>query len=163
MVNLRNYMNDGANWQAQCVLAILRAGFVMDYILSPTLRKDYTFYENKYDASLEVGRYENCREQGYIFSIRYFGKQKNYAVYEHRNSDALCVLISEVSTLNTPSIDNMWHDKGENASKYDFDKEFREGEVTECAKWIQDDMRKTLRRWTIERDKYDLYRHSEED
>lgn len=159
MDNLSTYLNDGASWQAQCVLAILRAGYNVATILRPTLRKNHMDYYDKYDGILSVGRYENGREQGYVFSIRYSGKQKNYAVYEHRNSDDLIVLISETPTMNTPSIEEMWRDKGENASKYDYDRAYSEKEVYDCAMWIRDDMCKTLRRWTIETGKYDLYDH----
>lgn len=162
MENLVNYMNDGAAWQAQCVLAILRANYNVDTILHPTLRKGYTGCYDKYDADLSVGRYENCREQGYVFTIRYKGKQRNYAVYEHRNSDQLIVLISNTLTINTPSIEEMWRDKGENPSKFDYDRAFSERDVYDCAMWIRDDMCKTLRRWTIETDNYDRYEHYED-
>lgn len=162
MENLRNYLNDGAAWQAQCVLAILRAGYNVNIILRPTLRKGYKGEYDKYDGDLSVGRYENCREQGYVFTIRYKGKQRNYAVYEHRNSDQLIVLISETPTLNTPSIEEMWRDKGGDASKFDYDRAYNEKDVYDCAMWIRDDMCKTLRRWTIETGNYDMYDHYEE-
>ena len=75
-MKVRNYLHDDANWQAQCVLAYLRANL------------------SKFKHDLEVTRYYNCREQGYIFFMRIFDKgmhQMNVAVYEHRNSDSLCI------------------------------------------------------------------------
>ena len=83
-MKLQEYMNDGANWQAQVILIYLRQN--EPFILEGTYNSELRSYE----ASLSVGRYENCREQGYIFSLRYKGMQRNYAVYEHRNSDNLC-------------------------------------------------------------------------
>ena len=91
MANINEYLNDGANWQAQAVLAYMKGNIIRV--------EDFVKYENK-DKNLSyrarVGRYENCREQGYVFSIQIgYGNERHYAVYEHRNSDILCVLISD--------------------------------------------------------------------
>jgi hypothetical protein len=50
------------------------------------------------------------------------------------------VLIAEGMNMNTPSVDFMWKDKGENATKYDYDKAFAYGEIVECGQWIINDM-----------------------
>lgn len=142
MIDIEQYLYDGANWQASAVLAYLRNS--KSHILEKTRDKDHP---DHYRCRLHVGRYENCREQGYVFSIWMAGRQHNYAVYEHRNSDQLIVLISNVLTLNVPSINDMWHDKGENPSKYDYDKAFEYGEIVECGEWIEEDMRKTIDSW----------------
>ena len=126
MVSLESYLNDGACPQAIAVLGLMKAH--ADYIL------------DRFDAELFVGRYENCREQGYVFTIRYKGLQRNYAVYQHRNSDALCVLISNVYTIGAPQVDEMWADKGENATKYDVDAQFGYAKVEDCANFIERDM-----------------------
>lgn len=140
MIDIENYLNDGANEQAVAVLAFLRGA--KDSILEPSRDEKWG-----YRAYFEVGRYENCREQGYVFSIFWKGKQKNYAVYEHRNSDELIVLISNVCTINTPSVKDMWADKGENPSKYDYDKEFEYGDILGCVEWIKNDMKATIDEW----------------
>ena len=98
MIDINNYMNDGAGWQAQAVLAYLKGN------LGPILADAYY----KTSVMVEVGRYENCREQGYVFTLRFHTKkqgciQRNYAVYQHRNSDSICVLISNTFTINTPT------------------------------------------------------------
>lgn len=135
MMDINYYLNDGANWQAQAVLAYLR---------NNSIRVEDLTYDDEYKANIRVGRYENCREQGYVFTLLYKGIQRNYAVYEHRNSDSLIVLISNTFTINTPSIDDMYADKGENPSKYDYDKAFCYGQITECGDWILEDMYKTV-------------------
>ena len=145
MVKIEHYNDDGANWQAQCVLAYLRSHYEI------ALEETYNSDRRDYDARLKVGRYENCREQGYVFSLCYEGNQRNYAVYEHRNSDNICVLISNQVTINTPSVDIMWADKGENATKYDYDKSFGYAEIFKCCNWIVHDMSQTISKWIEEK------------
>lgn len=139
MTKIESYLNDGANWQAQMVLAFLRAK--EEEIVGDT-------WNNKAkttDLNIEVGRFENGREQGYVFSISvpsYFSKtsefeQKNWAVYEHRNSDNLCVLSSRSFTINTPSVEEMFNGK----SKWDYDKAFSVGDVISCGKYLVREMR----------------------
>lgn len=130
MVSLENYLSDGANYQAQIVLLLLRNEY--ECIL------DKTYKDGFFRARINVGRFENCREQGYVFMISHNCYQKNYAVYEHRNSDNICVLINEMNTINTPTLDMMWEGKKD---KYDVDKSFHYGQWEECARFIADDMK----------------------
>ena len=130
MINVEQYMNDGANWQAQAVLAYIRA---LTFRVREASPKQLIT-----DPEIEVGRYENCREQGYVFRLRIgCNTLMNYAVYEHRNSDKLIVLKSDRNTINTPSIDEMWNGR---ESKYDYDKGFSYGQIIECGEYILDDM-----------------------
>ena len=126
------YLEDGANWQAQVILIYLRQNepFILEDTYNSKLRS--------YEASLSVGRYENCREQGYIFSLRYKGMQRNYAVYEHRNSDSLCVVVNNIETINTPSAATIYENMRD---KYDTTKDFHYAEFEECANWLIEDMR----------------------
>jgi hypothetical protein len=126
-------MHDGADWQAQAVLAYMR-GHIFQV-------EDEVKKKDNWGMSF-VGRYENCREQGYVFSIKVGLEQRHYAVYEHRNSDRICVLISDGVCMDTPNVEFMWKDRGENATKYDYNKDFRCGETMECGEWIIDDMLK---------------------
>lgn len=140
MINIFNYLQDEACWQAKAVLAYLQGNL---YRLTDDK------YHN-YHIDVEVGRYENCREQGYVFSLKFWGRnsetnkfghyQRNYAVYEHRNSDTICVLISNTFTINTPGIDEMWKDKGENPKSRDYDAGFEYDEITKCGEYIIQDM-----------------------
>lgn len=135
MTRIKNYMNDGANWQSQAVLAYMRGNIFRV--------EDWVEYEHKDILkyfTTKVGRYENCREQGYVFSIQFGTEERHYAVYEHRNSDNLIVLISEGLCMDTPGVNFMWKDKGENATKYDYDREFGYGEIVNCGEWIIEDM-----------------------
>lgn len=150
MIKLEHYLNDGAGWQAKAVLAYLQGNI---YKLT-----DDRYYGRQIDVS--VGRYENCREQGYVFTLRFFGEdpetkkpksfQRNYAVYQHRNSDSIIVLISSAFTINTPSIDNMWKDKGENPRSSQYDISFAWDDISGCAEWILDDMDDFLAKYSVE-------------
>lgn len=136
-MRIENYLNDGANWQSQAVLAYVRS-----QIYRITDKLDYGEAKGVFSwHNTRVGRFENCREQGYVFSLQVgFHAEKHYAVYEHRNCDDICVLIAEGLSMNTPSVDFMWKDKGENPTKYDFDKSFKYGDIMGCGKYIIEDM-----------------------
>lgn len=139
MVEVEKYMNDGANWQAQAVLAYVRAyEYGIKDVYNPYLRHDSEKSEKFKELlslfKIEVGRYENCREQGYIFSLRpFFGKHCNVAVFEHRNSDSLCLIKFKGGFLNTPTWEDVWKDK---ADKWDIDKTFKCGDITGCGEEI---------------------------
>lgn len=148
MTNIENYMQDGACWQAQAVLAYVRGNI-------------YHLTEDKYyktSLRIQVGRYENCREQGYVISVYFYGKkdgnpvrlQRNYAVYQHRNSDAICVLISNTWTINTPGIGDMWKDKGEDPRSSDYDMGFRWDDISGCGNYIIKDIEDFLSQYEVE-------------
>lgn len=141
MTSLEYYLQDGANWQAKTVFAIFQNQSiqVLDEVWNKNLHRS--------DASIYVGRYENCREQGYVFTLSYKAKQKHYAVYEHRNSDDICVLISSKPTINTPSVDDMWADKPVGTNKFGYDKGFPCGAFQECSDFVMNDMIETLKKW----------------
>jgi len=136
MTNIENYMHDGANWQAQSVLAYLRV--TKNNAIDKTWNKEY----HRYDAEFNVGRYENCREQGYIFSVQYKDEQRNYCVYEHRNSDDLCVVVFDGVTINTPTNDMVFKAMGD--SKWNYTKAFPCGQIVECGDYILDNIRKWI-------------------
>lgn len=136
MTNIENYMHDGANWQSQCVLAYLRV------TKNNAIDKTWNLAFRKYDASVEVGRYENCREQGYIFSVQYKNGQRNYCVYEHRNSDELCVVVFDAVTINTPTSEMVCNAMRD--SKWNYTKAFPCGQIMECGDYILGDMKKWI-------------------
>ena len=150
-MKLKNYMDDGANWQAQAVLAYLRShdNWILDI--------SYDMNCKDFLAELEVGRFENCREQGYVFTIYLKDKAKNYTIYEHRNSDSLCVMITDVLSINTPTLDQLLKSRekllkeehpNEDLNKYNmFNKEFSYGAIVDCGDWIVNDMKNTLKEW----------------
>ena len=134
-MKIENYLNDGANWQAKCILYYLQSMY--SYITDSTYNANY----KRYEAIIDVGRFENCREQGYVFSLRYKTEQRNYCVFEHRNSDKIVILINNTYTINTPTIEQMWEGKKD---KWDYDKDFNYGQILECGDWIIKDMRKFI-------------------
>ena len=135
-MDIKTYFDDGANWQAQAVLAYVRA--YSSWALDGTWDDE----AKKYMATLDVGRFENCREQGYIFSVRYKTSQMNYAVYEHRNSDNISVVRFECNTMNTPTNDMVFEHM---ADKYDTTKDFVYGNIVACGEWIVKDMNNFVR------------------
>jgi len=131
MVDVKNYLNDGANYKAQAILAIVR-GYREEIADAATEPKD---------VMINVGRFENCREQGYVFMLWYKWQFiKNYAVYEHRNSDAICVLISDKQTTNTPNANDMFGERG----KWDVDKSFPYNGIVEAADYLIGQMKDEL-------------------
>lgn len=114
-MSIERYLNDdGANWQARCVL----------------------IYLGRHLPNLEVVRYENCREQGYIFYMAIDDKQMNVAVYEHRNSDALCIVSFEKFTGYTPpKAKDVWENMED---KWDTTADFECGEIVKCGESILD-------------------------
>lgn len=141
MTNIESYLNDGANWQAQAVLAYLRAN--SEY----ALEKVYKSEQDRWgiNTEIKVGRFENCREQGYVFTVTIFHDrsnsgetmQRNWAVFEHRNWDGIVVFVSDAWTINTPGIDEIFGERG----KYDYDKSFEYGQILECGKWLVEQIR----------------------
>lgn len=128
-MKIHDYMNDGANYQAQAVLAFLRPLSNIESSWSDEL--------HRYTANVEIARWENCREQGYVVSLKTqdYSRQLNIAFFEHRNSDSICAVKWEQVTLNSPTIDtavfgNIYKDK------YDVSHKVGPGEASEMADWI---------------------------
>jgi len=133
MAHLNEYMNDGANWQAKAVLAALQRHECI-------VEESYVSGQG-YQAKFSVGRWENCREQGYIVSMRdYFNPkmpQLNIAFFEHRNSDSICAIKWIQGSMNTLTIDtakfgDVYKDK------YDVSKSVGYGKIMEMAEWIEE-------------------------
>jgi hypothetical protein len=141
MTNIVSYLNDGANWQAQAVLAYLRAN--SEYALSKAESSEP--YKWGINTEIKVGRFENGREQGYVFTVRLYNyrtnngeqMQRNWAVFEHRNWDGIVVFVSDEWTLNTPGIGEIYGERG----KSDYDKSFQYGQILECGKWLVEQIR----------------------
>lgn len=140
-MELNNYFEDGANYQAQAVMILVKGRY--DEILSDT----YNSKSNTYDASIQVGRYENTREQGYIISIKKENAQRNFAVYEHRNSDEICVVVFDKLTLNTPTRDDVLKNMKD---KYDVTKFFIF--AGDCAGYIVSEMKKFIKEFSNNND-----------
>jgi hypothetical protein len=94
-INAANYIQDGACPASRAVLALF-APYVVD--------GSYASDSNSYENVVQVSRWDNCREQGYILYLRVEGKQLNIAFFEHRNSDEICAVKWEQYTANSPTL-----------------------------------------------------------
>lgn len=125
-VFLKHYMQDGANYQARAVLAVLQHH---DGIES-------SFKDGQYKAEIYVSRWENCREQGYVVSLRNDnGKQLNIAWFEHRNTDSIHAIKWVQKTINAPTIStadfgDIYKDKPDTSHMVHY------GEYNNMAQWI---------------------------
>ena len=94
-IKIGSYMQDGACAAARAVLALISGYNVED---------SYNQSRHAYDVDVQVARWDNCREQGYVAYLRVNGKQLNIAFFEHRNSDNICAVKWEQSTFNAPTM-----------------------------------------------------------
>jgi hypothetical protein len=127
MTQLRHYHNDGANQQARAVLCFIE----------PEMDCSWDDAQKRCLADITIARWENCREQGYVLSLRSKGgnRQLNIAFFEHRNSDNICAVEWEQTTINAPTIDTAQF--GEiYKNKYDVSHSTGYGKVREMAEWI---------------------------
>ena len=146
MASLEHYLFDGACAQAQAVLAYLRDN--MDDALDGTWNNSLM----NWNARLDVGRYENYREQGYIFSVRYERRQLNFAVYEHRNSDRIVVVKFECLTVNTLFATEVW---AKMKNKYDTDAHFEYFDIKGCGRYIIESIKDFIQEIQLKQEKKD--------
>lgn len=116
---------DGADSQSRAVLAYLsnHDGIENSWCKE---RKDYL-------ANPYIARFENCREQGYVITMRSKLRQEqiNIIFFQHRNVDTVCVVKFEGVFLNSPTINNIpdthpWmSDKWEVDFKADYGQELK--------------------------------------
>jgi len=135
MTKLENYNNDGANYQAQAVLAMLKG--------HGNIESSWNDQHKTYFADILVSRWQNCREQGYVLCLKGSGytRQLNVAFFEHRNSDSICAIKWEQSTINAPTIDSA--EFGDvYKDKWDVSKSVGYGKVNEMADWIFNELTK---------------------
>ena len=134
-MNLENYMDDGANPQAQATLAFLRHF---------NIEQSWDSDRKHYRAEIKVARWENCREQGYVLSLKHTdanpvgeAKQLNIAFFEHRNSDSICAIKWEQWTWNSPTIDTA--EFGDvYKTKFDVSHSVGYGQAVEMAEWVKE-------------------------
>lgn len=129
MTDLKNYLQDGANYQARSVLMFLQR----DANIEESWNKDRNYYE----ASIKVSRWENCREQGYICSLYVptNNKQLNICFFEHRNGDSIHAVMWEQFSINSITIYNA--EFGDvYKTKYDTSFSVKYGQIVEMSDWI---------------------------
>tara|TARA_B100000809_G_C14765198_1_gene397324 strand:- start:54 stop:497 length:444 start_codon:yes stop_codon:yes gene_type:complete len=129
MTRLENYLEDGADHQARATLMFLQRN-------GGNIEESWNDEWKRYDAEIQVGRWENSREQGYVVSLRNKKlEQLNIAFFEHRNTDDICSVKWQQVCMNTPTIDSakfgdVYKDK------YDTSHSVGYGKAYEMAEWI---------------------------
>jgi len=89
----------------------------------------------RYEAEIKVARWENCREQGYIVSLKHKRDQLNIVFYEHRNSDAICAVKWEQYSFDNLTIHNaMFGDICKD--RYDISHSVNYGKAYLMAEWV---------------------------
>ena len=138
-IPISQYMQDGANWQTQALLAFIR-GNESDIFFNGGIDSD-----NRKN-SIYVGRMENCREQGYVFTLEVEYKSlKHVWAYEHRNSDELCLKFFDGEFINTPTINDI-----PMKDKYDYDYCFKCGEIQEAFEQIKNTFIQVIKDYKLE-------------
>jgi len=130
MISLFNYCSDGACASAKAVLGYLQQTEGID--------ASWSNKEKRYLALPTVSRWENCREQGYIISMRSKDhmRQINIAFFEHRNSDSICAVEWEQVSLNSIGIENAEFGDGVYKDKFDVSHKEGYGDALKMADWI---------------------------
>jgi len=134
---LTHYHTDGANRQAQAVLAFVQ------YLIGDGIEESWNDEFKCYDADIEVARWENCREQGYILSLRspkYGQNQLNIAFFEHRNTDSICAIKWHQWSLNSLNIDTAEFGEECYSNKWETSYDVSYGEAYKMADWIRDQL-----------------------
>ena len=134
MTDLQNYLQDGACSQSRATLMFLQA--------YPNIESSWNKERSSYDADIQVSRWENCREQGYVVSLRAPNStQLNIAFFEHRNSDNIEAVKWEQSSMNSLTIENA--EFGDvYKTKYDTSHSVGHGKANEMAEWIKGELTK---------------------
>ena len=136
-----NYHDDGANRQTQAALAMFQC------LLGDGIETSWNTESHRYEADISLARWENCREQGYVLSLRSknFRKQLNIAFFEHRNSDSICAIKWHQLTMNSPTIDTAEFGEECYSDKFDTSFDVPYGEAMQMAVWILEEFE---RFWT---------------
>lgn len=132
MHTLMTYLQDGADYQAKAVLAYLQ-----DH---GEIEESWNDEYKCYDAEIQVARWMNGREQGYVVMLpsKDFQKQLNIAFFEHRNSDHICAVRWEQCTFGDVPTIHTAEFKDAYTTKWDVSKTVDPYQAEEMASWITD-------------------------
>jgi len=128
-------MHDGADEQARAVLP-----FLQDYA---QVECSWNNKKQAYDAEIQIARWENCREQGYIVYLVHLPttRQMNIAFFEHRNSDCICAVQWEQWAMNSITIETARFPQDIYKDEYGcVSHTVNYGEVLAMAKWISKEL-----------------------
>ncbi len=105
---IQQYLNDGASRQSRVVLAMVAE------MIGEGFNKSWDDIFKRYTAETYVGRWENCREQGYSIRLitKGFRDSLTLVFTNERNSDGIVVYEfvddnnSPMGFINSPTINN---------------------------------------------------------
>ena len=90
---------------------------------------------------VHIAEWYNERERGYVLMFTNADqKQLNIAFFEHRNSDDICALVWEQSTINPPTIDTAEFSGLLYKNKYGVSHSVSVGKAMEMADWIMEQL-----------------------
>ncbi len=124
MTALKNYLKDGAHYNARAVMVLLQS---------------YDFE----GGEPTIARWENCREQGYVVSLtsKNYSRKLHIAFFEHRNSDEICAVKWEQNNLiNSPNIDTAEFGDKVYKTKYDISHSVSYNQCYDMAQWIRTEL-----------------------
>jgi hypothetical protein len=112
------------------------------------IEPNWASYNEKYhdyEVEFETKTWYNGRERGILISMSHSigSKALHFAIFEHRNSDQLCVLKWEYKSFywNSPDAQNAIEDAyGEGKTKWDVSAKFGCNQIGECVNWIEKEM-----------------------
>lgn len=121
---------DGADAQSQATLAYLRQ--------RSGIEASWNNSRGCYEAEPEINRWHNCREQGYVVSLRSqdYSRTLNVAFFKHRNSDEICAVEFEFRGLNPPTINDIPKGHPYRDSKYAVSHKVDHDQPAQMAEWI---------------------------
>lgn len=97
MYDLEKYNVDGASWQSQAVACCLKARIGELQDCDP-------------GVVVEIGRYENCHEQGYVIHVWSLATSLNvsYCFFTDCEDDIICCVKFTSLCADTPSNSEIW-------------------------------------------------------
>ena len=121
---------DGANGQARAVLAYLS--------MHDGIEQSWSAEWKRYLAEPQVDRWHNCREQGYVVTLKSedYSRQINIVFFEHRNSDEICAVEWEGRYLNPPTINDIPKTHPYCTDKFAVSHHESWGDAQKMAEWI---------------------------
>lgn len=134
---LQNYFSDGANCNVQSVLCLLK------HKIGNGIEESWNDEYKTYEADIQVARWENYREQGYIvYLTNKNNEQLNIAFFEHRNSDNLCAVKWIQNSINSLTIENADFKNEVYTNKWDVSVSFNYNQAYELAEWLFNELTK---------------------
>ena len=101
--------------------------------------------EESANAWLSVSPYSNCRERGFVLTLKRTGEEYlQFAFYEHRNSDDLCCVKWEGRGNITGGFTPDDIPEGVFNSKHDYAKSWGYMQLCDAFEWLEDQIKTAI-------------------